>query len=291
MKKKRPSFPFFGSDYLGSGFVNELEKDEEWAYMRCLIVCGDSGSIPSDLKGISKVFRNLCTLREARALWGRIAHRFEPHPTEPGRLINRRMEDAKESVDKFRQKQADNSKKRWLPKGEKEPPKTPPESSQAASQSHPKPHPKPISKVSQAVSQTVSQPPSQSDPSISISNSLLSREDKSNIQDFVRPIGPETGERTNHKNPELLRKLWAPVEGYIRKTVTEDAFGEFYEGCQLVELSYREVTLGVPSRLLTAKGSVAFATAILAQIIEDSGSDLLRGRALKVIPLEHVGEA
>lgn len=284
-KKQPPSYPWYPSDFAGSAKVAVMTLEQEGAYRRLLDHEWQEGSIPDDLEALARICRT--TTAHMEKLWKTVRKCFVKNSDEPETLVNLKLEKIRQEKIQFHAKQHTNGIKGGRPKGSGH---SNPKETQTLSQKEPNRNPQPNPTQTQPVTQSITlEKPSHFSFPISQGSSPVSN---SNTLNFVRPEEPPgAGERTNQKTPELLQRLWGPVEGYIRKNVTDDEFAEFYRDCRLLDLTALQVVLAIPARLLARRGDPELATAILTQIIDESGTGLLRGRALQLVPLEQVGEA
>jgi hypothetical protein len=78
------------------------------------------------------------------------------------------------------------------------------------------------------------------------------------------------------------------VESYLRKQVVEETFLAFYAGCRLVDLNHKFVVVAVPQTLLARNGNLEATEKSFSHMIENAGTGLLRGRALKLVSLDLV---
>lgn len=99
-------------------------------------------------------------------------------------------------------------------------------------------------------------------------------------------VSSVANERTYVFEPsEEFQKYWGPVEGYIRKQVVEESFNAFYAGCLVLDMNHRNVILAVPEALIERNQGPETTAKVLAHTIDKSGTGFLRGRALRVVPL------
>jgi len=68
-----------------------MDNDETGAYIRLICFCWTDGSISADLAAVARLLPRTSAKEMAR-LWKAIGPCFQPHPTEPGRLIQKRVE-------------------------------------------------------------------------------------------------------------------------------------------------------------------------------------------------------
>jgi uncharacterized protein YdaU (DUF1376 family) len=87
---KPPAFPFYVNDWLGSGEVGAMLPEQEGGYIRLMAVlwASDRLAIPSDPKRLAMISR----LGERWSELGpAIVECFSEHPSEPGKLTQRRL--------------------------------------------------------------------------------------------------------------------------------------------------------------------------------------------------------
>jgi hypothetical protein len=101
---KDPSYPWYPRDHAFDELVQTLSLAEEGAHRRLLDHQWMHGSIPDDLPSLARILKNIPP-REMASIWKAIAPLYHPHPTDPKRLINRRLERIREERREYREKQ------------------------------------------------------------------------------------------------------------------------------------------------------------------------------------------
>jgi len=108
-----PAFQFYPGDYLSSSKVMRMSLEEEGAYIRLLCICWLDGFLPKNEKELAK-FCKISALKFCR-LWTHIADCFVE--SEPGKLVNLRLEKERAKQAKFRESKSYAGKKgaqsRW----------------------------------------------------------------------------------------------------------------------------------------------------------------------------------
>src|SRR5258708_15868949 len=105
---KAPAFQFYPKDFYSDEHVQLMSLSQEGAYMRLLSHQFLHGSIPIEMREISKILR--VKGPEGKRLWNGIKPCFQIHPEEPGRLVNPRMYRDQLSALKFRAARAKSGK-------------------------------------------------------------------------------------------------------------------------------------------------------------------------------------
>jgi uncharacterized protein YdaU (DUF1376 family) len=109
---KPPAFPFYVNDWLGSGEVGAMLPEQEGAYIRLMAVlwASDRLAIPSDPKRLAMISRLGDRWPE---LGPAIVECFSEHPTEPGKLTQRRLLRERAAQVKYRLSKQESANKRW----------------------------------------------------------------------------------------------------------------------------------------------------------------------------------
>ena len=142
-----PAFQFYAADFLADEDQRVMTPAEAGAYIRLICTCWIEGSVPTDIRRLAPLAG--MTRPEMEEAWPSLAACFDPHPTEPDRLIQPRVEKERMKQATYKDQMAKAGKKgarrRWgkgvekspgpdrdptppdgLPKkGEKKPPETP----------------------------------------------------------------------------------------------------------------------------------------------------------------------
>lgn len=103
---KRPWYPWFPADYERDTRLLSLEADG--LYRRLLDACWEMGSLPRDLRDLSKISR--IDPRKMRRIWPEIEQYFYE---KNGRLHNKRIEKQIAYADEVSEKNRQNARKRW----------------------------------------------------------------------------------------------------------------------------------------------------------------------------------
>jgi len=83
-----------------------MTLEEEGIYVRLMSYCWREGSIPADIKALSRLCKGASP--EALAI---VKDRFIEHPGDPNRLTHKRLQAEREKQESWRSKQSDNGKK------------------------------------------------------------------------------------------------------------------------------------------------------------------------------------
>jgi uncharacterized protein YdaU (DUF1376 family) len=103
---KSPAFQFYARDFLADEHVARMGNVETGIYIRLLCFCWLEGSIPADLEELALMLPRTSG-KELEKAWRVVGRCFDPHPTEPGRYVQQRL-------DRERQKQANRREKARL---------------------------------------------------------------------------------------------------------------------------------------------------------------------------------
>jgi uncharacterized protein YdaU (DUF1376 family) len=251
--KTRSSMPYdcvaFDTDELAKTFT----LAEEGAYHRLLRHAWINGSIPRNTRQLA----GICRISELEflPLWEVLQKSFRPLKHHPDRLVNKKQESERQFLAEKSQKAAASAVIRW-------------QAVAAAKESR---------NANAMRAHSENDAPS---PRLSSSHtpSLVTG------IEYNRPSAKETGERTNGKDTDC-QKFWAPVEGYLRKQFVEESFQAYFAGCRLLRMSHQEVVLAVPPALIQRNQNAEVTAKRMADEIEKANTNLLRGRALVVVPL------
>jgi uncharacterized protein YdaU (DUF1376 family) len=88
--EKSPAFLFYPRDFLADSHVAVMDLTQRGAYVVLLCYAWLDGSIPADSAHLAKLVG--VTVRQFDRLWPAVAVCFQPHPSEPGRLVQGRLE-------------------------------------------------------------------------------------------------------------------------------------------------------------------------------------------------------
>lgn len=103
-EESSPAFRFYVQDFFLDNRVVPMEDDEIGVYLRLLGAAWKDGSIPADPDEIHGLLPRT-KRRDFDRIWSRVGKCWSPHPSEPGRLVQKRLE-------RERQKQRDNKERR-----------------------------------------------------------------------------------------------------------------------------------------------------------------------------------
>ncbi len=116
---RSPAFQFYAADYLADETVQLMSLEEEGVYIRLIAYCWREGSVPADLRLLSR----LCKGAKAAAI-ERAIESFVPHPEDVGRLVHPRLERERQKQKENRERRANAGKKgagaRWQSESELE---------------------------------------------------------------------------------------------------------------------------------------------------------------------------
>lgn len=94
-----PAFQFYPADYLADANVQMMSLEDEGAYIRLLCYCWREGSIPDDDEALKKLTKGGSTnLRRV------VQECFVPDPSNPGRLIHKRLDEERRKQLDWREK-------------------------------------------------------------------------------------------------------------------------------------------------------------------------------------------
>ncbi len=111
---KAPAFQFYPGDFLADEDQTLMTLAECGLYIRLLCLAWGNGSIPSQCERIATLVG--ATVDDVRSAWTAVSVCFVNHPTDPGRLVNPRMERERIKQRNYRRKQAVSANMRWHPK-------------------------------------------------------------------------------------------------------------------------------------------------------------------------------
>jgi len=97
-----PSFPFYGSDFFESESVKMMTWEERGIYLALLWHAWVHGSIPADLELVRRIVG--LNQEEMREKWKIIGRCWVQG--EPGRLVNRRLEDVRAARARYRERRS-----------------------------------------------------------------------------------------------------------------------------------------------------------------------------------------
>ncbi len=111
------------------------------------------------------------------------------------------------------------------------------------------------------------------------------------LQDPYIPVTSSVLETApNGSEKPDFQKFWGPVEGHLRKEVTDEIFQRFYAGIRVLGMNSSLVVLAVPDALIARNNGLEITETVLRVAIEKSGKDFLRDRGLKVVKLSEVSK-
>lgn len=109
---KSPAFQFYAAEWLADEKVSLMTLEEEGAYIRLVAYCWREGSIPADLEMLSRLCKGASS-NSVRV----VTSCFKQHPTDPLRLVHKRLESEAAKQKEWRAKSADggrrSAEKRW----------------------------------------------------------------------------------------------------------------------------------------------------------------------------------
>jgi uncharacterized protein YdaU (DUF1376 family) len=250
------------SDWRGDELYLKLDNREKGIYRELIDQCWIAGSISSDPEDLARFVGE--PLDYFARVWSKIRKKFRSRGEE---LISKRLEEDRRRLKTLRKKRKFASKKasemRW-----KEKRITVPKTKEIYTQRNAirTPHGHPDTDTDTEGTQSLLKVPLVVLPS-------------------VRKEARHSG-RTDDKKQKEFQKFWGPVEGYIRGQVVRESFLQYYAGIRIIDMSHGYVVLGVPRALIERSDGAGTTAKLLAHTIEKSGTDLLRDRALRVLPLE-----
>lgn len=309
--KERSGMPYDVVAYEADENAMLLTPEQEGLFHRLLRRSWMNGSIPDDVEKCAVICR--VTKLQMKRNWDAIRPLWVKSSI-PGRLVNAKQESEREWKEKYSAAQAERGHLGGIAKSKSKPAKSasggggPLQSGRDEKQEWNPPSTtvrtnsdlndtgyKSRQNIDSVVANAKQTPSSRlaSLPSPSPSP-IPNPEDYSNIQDFVRPEEADgRAIKTNQtsKVPEEKRRgIWAPIEASLRADVEDDTFARFYAGCEVVDATAREVVLAVPLALIQRnENSLGVTSRIMTnRIVKVQGSEnnLLRGRPLRIIPLE-----
>jgi uncharacterized protein YdaU (DUF1376 family) len=119
---KRPWFPFYAADWLSDARVTALTLPEQGAYIRLLAIQWREGFIPSCRRAIARLVgygavEMIASMDEDLYSVENVLELFEPDPSDPEKLRNRRLEEVREEADKKHDTSVENGRKGGLKRG------------------------------------------------------------------------------------------------------------------------------------------------------------------------------
>lgn len=112
---RSPAFQFYPKDFLTHATQAGMSLAEAGAYIRLLCHCWRNGGIPDEPDRLARMIG--ATPREMKAVWPTVRRCFETHPSDPGMLVQPRLEEESQKQAEFRRRQSDAATKRWHPSG------------------------------------------------------------------------------------------------------------------------------------------------------------------------------
>lgn len=104
---KAPAFQFYPADYLINDKIAVLTLEEQGAYIRAVCYCWKYGSVPADIKTLSRLIGCGCSEEVARA----VSTVFKVSSTDPTKLINLDLEKRRQEQKNWRKKCSDGGKR------------------------------------------------------------------------------------------------------------------------------------------------------------------------------------
>lgn len=108
---KAPAFQWYAAEYLADERVAQLTLEAEAVYVRLLSYCWREGSIPANPVQCAP----LCKYADVKVIKPALAL-FMKSPSQPGRLIHKRLEEERGKQEAFRAKQAENGRNGGRPR-------------------------------------------------------------------------------------------------------------------------------------------------------------------------------
>lgn len=84
-------FSFYVYEFMSDERVVAMTLEQVGAYVLLMLGQWINGSIPSDIPALARILKR--TTAEMEILWAGVGPCFTPHPTESGRLIQKRLEE------------------------------------------------------------------------------------------------------------------------------------------------------------------------------------------------------
>lgn len=84
-------FSFYVYEFMGDERVIGMTLEQVGAYVLLLIGQWINGSIPGDVPALARLLKR--TTAEMEILWAGVGPCFTSHPTEPGRMVQKRLEE------------------------------------------------------------------------------------------------------------------------------------------------------------------------------------------------------
>jgi hypothetical protein len=104
---KAPAFQFYPADYLINDKIAVLTLEEQGAYIRAVCYCWKYGSVPADIKTLSRLIGCGCSEEVARA----VSTAFKVSSTDPAKLINLDLEKRRQEQKNWRKKCSEGGKR------------------------------------------------------------------------------------------------------------------------------------------------------------------------------------
>jgi len=103
---KAPAFQFYAAEYLADENVQLMSLEEEGCYIRLVAFCWREGSIPADLGKLSRLSKGA-----SEDVLRVVVGCFTEHPSDPARLLHKRLEAEREKQREWREKSSEGGKK------------------------------------------------------------------------------------------------------------------------------------------------------------------------------------
>jgi len=103
---KSPAFQFYAAEYLADENVALMTLEEEGAYIRAIAYCWREGSIPADYELLARLLKGASS-NIVRV----VAKCFNQHPSDPSRLVHKRLESEREKQRVWREKSSTGGKR------------------------------------------------------------------------------------------------------------------------------------------------------------------------------------
>lgn len=106
-KQPDGAFLFWARDWLTNENVVLMSPAAKGVYVDLLCHCWLEGSIPACSEHLQRIAR--LDAHAFAAIWTELSERFAPHPTEAGRLVNRRMDEERAKAEERRKSRSDKA--------------------------------------------------------------------------------------------------------------------------------------------------------------------------------------
>ncbi len=107
--RRAPAFQFYPKEFLSSSKVIAMTATERGVYITLLSMQWLDGSVPADMSALARLV-GMRTSALTKLWKANLSRCFEEHD---GRLVNARLEEARQSQTEFRQRQSNAAASRW----------------------------------------------------------------------------------------------------------------------------------------------------------------------------------